>query len=298
MYRSIMLPLDGSAFGEQAIPIAATLASRCGAQLKVVHVHERSSAGEWELLTPYRFEGVEDAERDWEGEDLKHEQEYLARHAAGAECKVLEGPVVPSLEKEIAESNPDLIVMATHARGGLSRALVGSVADRLIRDVHKPILLIRVPEKQRAAGELKTDHILVPLDGSAMSTSVLQHALSMSIPSETRITLLRVVSPPYAATELAVVGETDVIMSERVEAAHEYLNGIATELGVEGYLVDTDVVISSMPADAILHYAQDKACDVICMATHGRSGVRRMLMGSVASSVLHSAKVPVLLYRP
>jgi nucleotide-binding universal stress UspA family protein len=291
MYRSIMLPLDGSSFGEQALPIAALLASRCGAQLRVVHVHERSGDGEWELLTPYRFEGVEDAERGWDGEDLKHEHEYLTQHAHGAECKVLEGPVVPSLEREIAETNPDLIVMATHARSG-------SVADQLIRDIHKPILLIRVPHNQTTQAEMRTDHILIPLDGSSMSTSVLQHALSMSLPAETRITLLRVVAPPYAATELAVLGETDGDLAERVNAAHEYLAGIATQLGVEGYLVDTDVLVSSVPAEAILHFAEDKQCDVICMATHARSGVRRMLMGSVANSVLHRSKVPVLLYRP
>jgi nucleotide-binding universal stress UspA family protein len=298
MYRSIMLPLDGSDFDEQALPIATKLAARCGAQLRVVHVHERSSAGEWEVLTPFRYEGVEGAERDWDGVDLEHEREYLAQHAAGAECKVIEGPVVSSLEREIAESNPDLIVMATHARGGISRALVGSVADQLIRDIHKPILLIRVLDKQRAVQELSTDHILVPLSGSAMATSVLQHALSMAIPDETRITLLRIVPPPYAATELAVLGEGDEVLQERVQEAHNYLEGIATQLSAEGYLVDTDVVVSGLPADAILHYAQEQSCDVICMATHGRAGVKRMLLGSVATSVLHHAKVPVLLYRP
>ena len=298
MYRSIMLPLDGSQFDEQALPIATTLAARCGAQLRVVHVHERKSADEWEVLTPFRFEGVEGAERDWDVVDVQHDREYLAQHAGGAEYKVLEGPVVQSLEREIAESNPDLIVMATHARGGITRALVGSVADQLIRDIHKPILLIRVLEKQRAVQELRTDHILVPLSGAPMATSVLQHALSMATPSETRITLLRIVAPPYAATELAVLGESDEILQERVQEAHDYVEGIATQLSAEGYLVDTDVVISGVPADAILDYAQENDCDVICMATHGRGGVKRMLLGSVATSVLHHAEVPVLLYRP
>jgi nucleotide-binding universal stress UspA family protein len=298
MYRSIMLPLDGSQFDEQALPIATTLAARCGATLRVVHVHERSSAGEWEVLTPFRFEGVEGAERDWDGVDVEHEKEYLAQHAAGAEYKLLEGPVVSSLEREIEESNPDLIVMATHARGGIARALAGSVADQLIRDIHKPILLIRVVEQQRAAQEMRNDRILVPLSGSPMSTSVLQHALSMATPGETQITLLRVVAPPYAATELAVLGESDEILKDRVQDAHDYLEGIATQLSAEGYLVDTDVVISGLPADAILHYTQEKGCDVICMSTHGRGGVKRMLLGSVATSVLHHTKVPVLLYRP
>jgi nucleotide-binding universal stress UspA family protein len=298
MYRSIMLPLDGSRFGEQALPFATKLATRCGATLRVVHVHQRNSDGEWDLLTPFRYEGVESAERDWDGADLIHEEQYLAGRATGAECKVIEGSVIESLEREIADSDPDLIVMATHARLGIAKAFAGSVADKLLRDVHKPIVLIRVPETQRADGHLRTDHILVPLDGSSMASSVLKHALSMALPEDTRITLLRVVTPVYAATELGVVGENDTIMAERVDMAHDYVNGIADQLRVEGYVVDSDVLISNSPADAILRYVHEKECDVVCMATHGRSGVTRWLLGSVASKVLHSADVPVLLYRP
>jgi nucleotide-binding universal stress UspA family protein len=298
MYRSIMLPVDGTETDAQAIPIATSLARRCGAQLRVVHVHEPAPIGEWELMTPFRFEGVETSERDWDGAELLHEKEHFARFAEAAECKVIQGPVVPALEREIAESDPDLIVMATHARTGLARALVGSVADHLIRDVRKPVLLVRVPATPAHATELRTDRILVPLDGTAMASSVLKHALSIADPDETRITLFRVVPPPYVAMEIAAVSNGDSSLAERVESAHAYLNGIATELGAEGYLVDTDVAVSHAPADAILRQAREKQCDVICMATHARAGLRRAVLGSVASKVLHNTPVPVMLYRP
>lgn len=298
MYRSIMLPLEGTSFDAQAIPLATSLAQHCGATLRVVHVHQPAPIGEWEVMTPFRFEGVEASEREWDGIERALEENLLTQFPDVDECKVLDGPVVAALEQEIADSDPDLIVMATHARAGLTRALIGSVADHLIRDVHKPVLLIRIPDRENAITELHTRRILIPLDGSPMAASVLKHALSMAKPDASRIQLLRVVAPPYVALELSMTTEGDDEMSERVEQAYTYLNTIANELRAEGYVVETAVVVLASPADAILRYAREQECDVICMATHGRKGLRRALLGSVASKVLHNTKVPVMLYRP
>lgn len=297
MYRAVMLPLDGSQFSEQALPLASTLAQRCGAQLKVVHVHEPQSEPDWDEITPFRFEGVERAEREWNGNAVKLEQEYLAQHIP-AECKVIEGDVVACLEEEIADTDPDLIVMATHGRSGISRAWIGSVADNLVRHIHKPILLIRARAAEQATVELRTDNIMVTLDGSQLAESVLKHALEIAEPSKTRITLLRIVPPAYVATEFNALVQSDARLRERVDAAHEYLNGLATKLGVQGYLVDTEVVVSAFAAGAILDFAEQNNIDVICMATHGRSGMKRLLLGSVADKVLRGSNRPVLLYRP
>ena len=158
MYRAVLLPLDGSQFSEQALPLASTLAKRCGAQLKVVHVHEPHTEPDWDEITPFRYEGVEKAEREWNGNAIRLEQEYLVNHI-GADCKVVEGSVVQCLEEEITESDPDLIVMATHGRSGISRAWIGSVADNLVRHIHKPILLIRAREDEQRDVELRTDKV-------------------------------------------------------------------------------------------------------------------------------------------
>ena len=298
MYRSVMLPLDGSRFSEQALPLASKLAGACGASLRIVHVHQPHTEPDWDLVTPFRYEGVVEAEREWEHDAVKLEQRYLSQHV-GAECKVLEGEVVPTLEQEIEASNPDLIVMATHGRGGLSRAWLGSVADTLIRDIHKPILLIRAEEKQTTEpATLQTAHVLVPLDGSPLAESVIKHALAIAEQHTTRITLLRIVSPAYVTTEFNGIVQSDSLLRERVDAAHEYLNRVATQLGVEGYLIETDVVVATSAATAILDYAERNDTNVICMATHGRSGVKRLLLGSVTDKVVRASDRPVLLYRP
>ena len=297
MYRVVMLPLDGSQFSEQALPLARTLARRCAAQLRVVHVHEPHSEPDWDEITPFRFEGIERSTRQWEGDAIKLEREYLASRA-DADCKVIEGSVLPSLEAEIAASDPDLIVMATHGRGGISRAWLGSVADHLVRHIHKPILLIRTREDSTEKVELSTDDILITLDGSALSESVLAHATAIAQPSRTRLTLLRIVPPAYVATEFNALVQSDSRLRERVNSAHTYLNDIATRLAVAGYLVDTDVVVSAVAGTAILEYAEQNHIDLMCMATHGRSGMKRLLLGSVADKVLRGATRPVLIYRP
>jgi nucleotide-binding universal stress UspA family protein len=262
-----------------------------------VHVHEPHSEPDWDEITPFRFEGVESSERKWNGDAIRLEQDYLAAHV-DAECKVIEGTVLPTLEEEIAGSDPDLIVMATHGRSGISRAWLGSVADNLVRHIHKPILLIRARADGAENFELRTDNILITLDGSALAETVLAHAIAISEPSKTRITLLRVVPPAYVATEFNALVQSDARLRERVDAAHAYLNDVATKLSVEGYLVDTEVVVSAFAAGAILDYAEQNHTDIICMATHGRSGMKRLLLGSVADKVLRAANGPVLLYRP
>jgi nucleotide-binding universal stress UspA family protein len=298
MSRSILIPLDGSSFSEQALPLARTVAGRQGARLEIVHVHDRQSDAEWELLTPFRYAGLERSEREWDGAEKQHEEEYLHGQLDGSVCKVLEGPIVASLEEEIAAADPDLIIMTTHGRGGFSRAWLGSVADQLIREAHKPILLVRGSEEEPKAVDAKLDRILIPLDGSPLAESVLAHAMSLAEPETSRITLLRVVAPAYVATEFNALAESEKVLQERVETAHAYLGDLATRLSVEGYLVDTDVVVSSLPAATILDYARRHQVELICMATHGRSGVKRLLLGSVADKVLRAAEIPILIYRP
>jgi nucleotide-binding universal stress UspA family protein len=297
MYRSIMLPLDGSPFSEQALPIASKIAGLNGADLRIVHVHEPDNEMDWDPMTPFRYEGVVQQEHEWDHDVARLEQEYLSRHI-GSQCKVLEGDIVPTLEQEIEQSDPDLIVMATHGRGGLSRAWLGSVADTLIRDLHRPILLIRARAESDQPPVLRIDNLLIPLDGSPLAESVIKHALAIARPNETHITLLRVVAPVYVATEFIALAQSETLLRERVDAAHDYLNRIATDLAIEGYLADTEVAISGSPAGAILDYADQHPVDVVCMATHGRSGVKRLLLGSVADKVLRGANHPVLLYRP
>ena len=304
MYRSVLLPLDGSPHGEQALNVAVSLVKRSGGRLELVHVHRPEPDEEWTPVTPFHFEGLHQSEREWNGHDVEREADYLSRRARQftaelgglAEYKVLQGDVVPSLEQEIAFANPDVIVMSTHGHGGFSRAWLGSVTDAIVRDVRKPIVLVRNREDGKPV-ELRTEHILVPLDGSRLSESVLKHAVDLA-DDASRITLLTVVPAVTVPVEFAVDGANEAVIQDRVRSAREYLDRVADELRAEGNHVETDVIVATGEAGAILRYAGEHDANIICMATEGRSGVRRMLLGSVVDKVLRGASVPILLYRP
>lgn len=309
MYRSVLLPLDGSPFGEHALQVATTLARRSGARLHLVHVHNpNADVVTWEPVTPFRFQGLDRSEREWDGNELLLEEQYLTTQtqvlsgqvAGCADCKIISGPVVAALEQEIRDTNPDLVVMATHGRSGFSRLWLGSVADALVRCVHKPLLLVRTESEDAPIVPSQLHSILVPLDGSLLAESVVPHALELGEGAAVTITLLRVVPPVWTSPE--IMSEPDTIsegaLRERINESREYLTGVADRMKAEGLNVKCEVVVGTAAAATILEYARRREVDVIAMATHGRGGMRRLILGSVADKVLRGAEVPMLVYRP
>ena len=145
--------------------------------------------------------------------------------------------------------------------------------------------------------------LLVPLDGSAFAEAALPHATELARAFGGSILLLYVVVPPYVPyTEMpaAPAGAAEVanmIVEEALEKAERYLADVSERLRRDGLPVQTAVCKGS-PADTILRQALVVNARLIVMATHGRSGLRRLLLGSVAHEVVHRALLPVLLVRP
>ncbi|HLU26580.1 MAG TPA: universal stress protein [Longimicrobiales bacterium] len=303
MYRSILLPLDGSPFGEHAMPLAVGIARRAGAVVQAVHVHLPIG------VTPIGHTPAPNMVQRLEAEARQAAQDYMddiARRLSSllgtaAQTVVLDGPIVPTLEDFLHRSEADLVVMTTHGRGPVSRAWLGSVADRLVRHASVPVLLIR-PE----AGDVpppdqdpEIRNILVPLDGSHLAESVIEHATRLGRLYGARYTLLRVAAPevavgyppaPHGSWVIPDAGE-----SPDADAAREYLEGVADRLRGDGLEVETRVVRHLQPAVAILS-AAERDVDVIAMATHGRGGISRAILGSVADKVIRGANVPVLAF--
>jgi nucleotide-binding universal stress UspA family protein len=302
MVTNILVPVDGSTFSEHALPAAVDLARRAGAQLHIVQVHEPMQAHAYpEGLTLY--------DERWDDSLRTQEQEYMRALALRCEeragisprTELLEGTITNALASYIAETDIDLIVMTTHGRGGISRAWVGSTADALVRRAAIPILLIR--PKEEAINWDRTAvprHILIPLDGSALSESVIEHALTFGRLTDARYTLLRVVLPiPFVMAPSATVPVFDETGAHRSQAeADVYLAKTAERLRESGVKVDTDAVIHTTPALGVLDYAATHGVDAIAMATRGRGGWSRVALGSVADKVMRGSSMPTLLYRP
>jgi nucleotide-binding universal stress UspA family protein len=194
VYRSLLVPLDGSDFGEQALPMALALARRHKAALQVVHVHE-PIPGVYAEPTVFYDEALDRELRE-------HGRAYLdavvGRLAAVADVPLssalLGGPATDAIARQAAATGADLLVMTTNGRGPLARFWFGSVADALVRQASVPILFVR---PQEAAPDLAREPVLrrvpIPLDGSELAEEVLEPALALGTAGQGEYTLLRVV---------------------------------------------------------------------------------------------------------
>jgi nucleotide-binding universal stress UspA family protein len=293
MYHSILVPLDGSPFSEHALPYALDIARRTAAQIHLAHVY---------VIPPVETDDIVNVEL------RAHEQAYLeglvARvqpHCAGPITTVqLDGPIATELHDYAIAIKADLVVMTTHGRGAVSRFWLGSVADKLVRQLPMPVLQVRphepAPDYTHAPA---LSHILIPLDGSLLAEQILPHALALGRLTQAEFTLLQAIPLVIQAygTELYGAGWDDQLLEQLRANAHAYLNGVAASLRAESLRVQT-VVMDGLPSSAILEYARTQAVDLIALATHGRSGVARWLLGGVADKVVRGATLPVLLCRP
>ncbi len=310
MYRSLLVPLDGSAFGEHALPLALGLARRSGASLRLLHVYAP-------IATIYA-EGALALDSSIE-RDLKEQQRHYIHDvcrrikevsSVPVHPELLEGPVATTIRTAAVGSGVDLVVMTTHGRGPLARFWLGSVADQLVRELPMPLLLLRPGEgRPNLKEEPALRHVLLPLDGSPLAEQMLEPAVALGSLSDADYTLMRVITPvapldyPVEGTTFSQRAQAIVTQIERLQAearkeASDYLETVAARLRGRGLTVQTRVVVDSSPAPAILHQTTPAGIDLIALETHGRHGLPRLFLGSVADKVIRGATVPVLVHRP
>jgi nucleotide-binding universal stress UspA family protein len=302
MSAPIIVPLDGSLFSEHALPTAYELVARLDCPLHLVKVHAAigsSSVDEGGLFNSAQLD------RDARIE----EREYLVRMAEAARWRtgkaaqtaLLDGPVTEALERYAREQGAQLVIMTTHGRGGLSRAWLGSVADELVRLLHVPVLLLR-PHRGECVCDgacFKLNHVAIPLDGSELSEHIVEPAVNLGRLTGARFTLIQVILTTAPASMATVPPALDTAAKHPLaQSAHEHLEHLAADLRARGVRVETAVVAHSQVATGILDHCARIGADLIAMATHGRSGLGRLALGSVADKVLRATTVPMLMLRP
>jgi nucleotide-binding universal stress UspA family protein len=291
VYRSLLVPLDGSSFAEQALPVAIEIAQAAQASVRLVLVHKTLPRG-----TKARLASLK-AERSYLHHVATRGQEITGTRLSAV---TLTGSVVPALRDHIHRAGVDLVVMTTHGRGVLERAWLGSVADALIRAADVPILLVRPAEKAPAVARLEVTRLLVPLDGSPLSEEILPPAAAMARLLGAELSLVQLVTPIDLPGEFPpTVSSYDENLTALIEQqAKEHLDNLADTLRSDGLVVSTSSGVTSSAAAGILDLARDPAIGMIALATHGRGGLRRALLGSVADKVIRGSDRPVLIYRP
>jgi len=286
----ILVPLDGSALAERVLPLAATLARATGGRLRLLKAVSFPTVRD--LIG--RADEVQSAASDY----LKDQAEQ-AQRAYGLPAATLSqfGPASAIIVREVAGGGVRYVAMSTHARHGFSRAVLGSVAEHVLRESPVPVFLLPVAAGDKDLTAIK--RMLIPLDGSRLSEAVLEPAAVLARQLGAAITLLRVDQPPEGpvSTEHGVmVRSIDQEVDRMVFETEQYMAPLVRKLQALGIQANATEEIGCEPASHILDLATRADADLIVMATHGRSGLDRLRHGSVTEQVLRHSHVPLLAF--
>jgi nucleotide-binding universal stress UspA family protein len=301
MFKVIMAPTDGSDLERPALALAVRLAKRFEAELHLVRVETPPVA-----VDPASSPGVLEITEETVAEARQERLKKL--EALGAECRALGGiRVTTALEQGIITStlseyarrhNADLIVMASHSRGGFERLTLGSVADYLIRRADIPVIVVKpsLSFTPSDAGPL-FNRILVPLDGSGLAAQIVPAVVSLASKMNATVNLIYVLTPlTYAQKEIMQPGLP--WWDEDIAIANAYLAEAAESIGKAGLSVSKEVVLSDDIASAILDYGGRMGADLIALATNGAGGLSRLLFGGVADQITRRSSTSLLVFHP
>jgi nucleotide-binding universal stress UspA family protein len=290
MAKQILVPLDGSPLAERALPYAVSLASASEARLvlvRAVEAHALTGRGRAKA----RVAAMAEAETYLDGI-----ADPLRERGLTVDIALPYGGAADAIADEIAFRAIDLVVMATHGRGGLGRVVYGSVAERILHEAEVPVLLVRAWEERPGGSFDHAPCIVVPLDGSRFAEAALPVAREVATALGGHLLLVQAVEPPEAA------GVPDLHYAQfdpeaELAAATDYLQRLQAEERAAGRTAEI-VAHVGLPGALIPEVARSYRAALVVMATHGRSGLSRLVMGSVADATLRQGGTPLLLVRP
>jgi nucleotide-binding universal stress UspA family protein len=291
VFTRILVPLDGTSEAMAALTPARTVATATGAAVCLLTVLDDDASGERYSRT---MGDLEDASAD------------LREHGRLVTTTVHQGAPAAEIIVTATEVGADLIVMATHGRGGLARAFLGSVAEHVVATSPVPVLLL--PPSGHILTGIKV--VLVAIDGSLGGAIALASAIPLARAVGARVVLLDVVVPVVASMLMngAGFGEGSLYFDpawddEALASAKQYVSGMTARLQHAGIQAEGKAITgpllqpSTSVAEAIVEMADEVEADLIVMSTHGLTGPSRALLGSVADAVVRNARRPVLLPR-
>jgi len=285
MFQNILVPLDGSRFAEHALPLATRLARSARARLHLALAHRPVPAlvgvGEMRALPGDLNEELKAQEAGYLSETAER---ILDEGVGSVEYHEAEGLAGPELCGQATDLQADLIVMATHGRGGMRRFWLGSVADYLVRHLPTPVLLVHPGRDEERLDDPTIRGILVALDLSADSEAILEPVTALAQVTQAHVTLVHAVDP--------------VSLLQDQREAQRQLDRLAARLRDRGLSVSARLVTGTGAAAGLLETLEEYPYDLLALTTHGAGGVRRLLLGSVADKVIRRATNPVLVMRP
>lgn len=284
MFRRILIPLDGSETAERVLPTVEKMLLREDAVAVLVRIVFCPMAG---MPHPPTLLGeLEKSALDY----LRKTARALEDKGLVVETRVIHGDPAETILEYAVQEECDLIAMSTHGRTGVTRFLMGSVAEKVLRNSPRPVLAVRAFDGEaRALPPRPFKNLLLPIDETPESETIIQMGIWVAKLYGSKIILLHVVKPAEFEHEFVNPTAHERAMGER-------LAGIVERIRAEGCTA-ISFIRHGDPAHEILSFAEENPTDLICMTTHGRKGIARWMMGSVAERVLRHAKTPLLLVR-
>lgn len=296
--NQILVPIDYSAPAHHALKYAVPLAEAFGAGLHLLVVVEPVSfISGLEQIPIIVLDDPEVAR------EAHRELQELAEREIPPEIKttlsVRTGKPSQVIVETAANSGVDLILLSTHGRTGLKRVLLGSTAEQVMRHAPCPVLVYRERvldqlEEHQIAPSANMKHIVVPVDFSEPSVRAVRYAIGFAHRMNGRLTLLHAVQPIATATRVAL--DFERLNRQALHHARTELTELAAR-EINGAIPTSTRVVAGVPFDQITRVAKKIEADLIVIATHGRRGFKRALLGSTAENVVRHAPCPVLVVR-
>ncbi len=280
MYENILLPYDGSDGATDALHHAGELAHWADATVQVLYVADTAR----DSVTVIQGDTVDVLAR--EGEDIVDEAaQTLETLGVSHDTDVVQGHPAPTIARYADQFDQDLIVMPTHGREGLSRYVIGSVSEKVVRLSSVPVLTVRMQPDETLV--FPYERLLVPTDGSDAATRAAGETLSLAASLDATVHVLSVVDD-------TILDRSGSASAESEQAATDAVDTVVSEAEARGVPETVGHVEHGTPADAILDCIESNDVHAVGMATTGRRGVDRILLGSVAEKTVRLAPVPVM----
>lgn len=294
MFNRILVPLDGSELAERALKPALAIAQKAEGEVILLRV---PVAKAMPILIPAEYSPIQPdqaLEHYWDEAAgyLKTVQNSRVQSHLALGAQVIQGGVAEVIVDTAAKEAVDLIVMSSHGYSSITRWVMGSVAGKVLQNAPCPVLVVHSSANLRKA--------LIPLDGSTLSESALTSGLEIASRLGSEVTLLRVVQldeSRLAYLERIELGLSERAREEALERAETYLHGLAAAHRQAGLNIQAVVKVGPA-AHRILEFAEAHEMDLVVMCTHGRTGLRRRVYGSVTEKILRSARCSMLIIRP
>jgi nucleotide-binding universal stress UspA family protein len=294
MYKRILVPLDGSQVAEQVLPYARYLAGKLKIPVDLLGVVDLAA-----LTSAMRMANVRNLET-LITDHAQRSEAYLEKVSKtfpeiGVTQTVRKGKPEEAVIEKGAADGDTLIAMATHGRSGIERWLLGSVAEKVLRGTTNPLLLVRAAEHGKSEGETAIKKVIVPLDGSPLAEKVLPYVTALIKQLVFETVLVRAYNlKQVVSTFEDYIPNWNALEAEAKAEAIRYLDGKVRELKSQGLSEISSRVSDKEAAKEIIDVAREESNSLIAMCSHGRSGVKRWVLGSVTEKVVRHSNSPVL----